>query len=443
VTEPIRFARNSDGESVAYQVTGDGPLTIVFIPDWGTNLDIWREDPSIDRFLNQLAAFSRLVCFDKRGTGLSDPVSLGAIPTPEEWMDDVRTVLDDLSVDDAAIFGHGEGGTMAIMFAASHPNRTNALILGDSAARRRRAPDYPPGIPEPIASQLIQYVLDGWGKGTAIAQGAPSLAGNPKAFEYRARLERNSMSPKQFSVTYPGTYEHDLRPLLEAIQAPTLVLHRAGNIYMRVDNGQYLAEHIEGAQLVELAGRDHFFHAGDTAAYLGAVQEFLTGTRESPDHDRVLATVLFTDIVGSTELAARLGDQGWRDLIDRHHELVRAQLKRFRGQEVDTAGDGFFATFDGPARGVRCALAIRDVVRSLGVEIRAGLHIGECELMGEKVGGIAVHIGARVMAAADPGAVWVSRTVKDLVAGSGLVFESRGNHEFKGVAGDWELFAAS
>lgn len=443
MTETVSYALNEDGEHVAYQVTGEGPLTVVFIPDWCTNLDVWREEPTIARFLDQLAAFCRLVCFDKRGTGLSDPVPLGAIPTPEEWMADIGTVMDDLDIDKAALLGHGEGGSLAMLYATTHPNRVSALVLADSGARRRRAPDYPQGMPEPYVSEYIQAVLERWGQGTATMVAAPLMAAQPGALERRSRLERNSMSPSQFHVAYPATYDHDLRPLLGSIQAPTLVLHRKDNPYFRVDNGRYLAEHIEGAEYVELPGGEHFFHAGDTDAFLGAIQEFLTGTRESPDHDRILATVMFTDIVGSTELAAQLGDQGWRDLLDSHHAMVRAQLRRFRGREVDTAGDGFFATFDGPARGVRCALAIRDVVRGLGIEIRAGLHIGECELMGEKVGGIAVHIGARVLSTAATGEVLVSRTVKDLVAGSGLNFETRGSHLLRGIEGAWELFAAS
>ena len=443
MAEAVRYARNKDGRYVAYQVTGDGPLDLVFIPDWVTNLDIMREEPTIDDFLNRLASFSRLICFDKRGTGLSDPISLGDLPTPEEWMHDVCTVLDDQGIDKAVVFGHAEGGSMAMMFAATHPDRTEALVLMDTSAKRVREDDYPAGIPRETADTLIEQVVGVWGNGIAMTVAAPSLVGDPAAVERRGRLERLSMSPGQFATTYPTTYQHDLRSLLPTIQSPTLVVHRKGNRYMRIDNGRFLAEHIEGARLVEVEGDDHFFHAGDTEAVLGPVQEFLTGTREVPDHDRVLATVLFTDIVDSTAHAARLGDQGFAALMDRHHALVRKELARFRGREVDTAGDGFFATFDGPARAVRCAMAIRDVLRPLGIEMRAGAHIGECELMGDKVGGIAVHIGARVMGLAEPGEIRVSRTVKDLVAGSGLAFETRGHHALKGVDGDWELFAAS
>lgn len=440
--QEIRYARNSEGQSVAYEVTGRGPLDIVFIPDWVTNLEVQREEPTIERFLHRLASFGRLILFDKRGSGLSDPVPLGAIPTPEEWMDDVRTVLDDLGSRRAALFGHGEGVTMVLLFAASHPDRSSALVLADGCARRRRADDYPWGIPEHGVERYINDIIGAWGTGEAALIAAPAQARDPLFVQRRARLERLAMSPGEFAGIYPATYELDVRPVLQAIRVPTLVLHREGNPYMRIDNGRYLAEHIENARFVALPGVEHLFHAGDTAAMLDEVQEFLTGTRETPDHDRILATVLFTDIVGATEHAARLGDKAWRELLARHHRLVRLELSRFRGKEIDTAGDGFFATFDGPARGVRCALAIRDVLRPLGIEVRCGLHTGECELMGGKVGGIAVHIGARVMANADPGTVLVSSTVKDLVAGSGLVFESLGRHALKGIEGDWELFHA-
>jgi class 3 adenylate cyclase len=437
-----RYVVNKDGQSVAYQVMGDGPPDIVFVPDWVTNLEIMWEEPTLARFLDRLASFGRLICFDKRGTGVSDPVPLGAVPTWEEWMDDVGTVMDDVGSECAAILGHGDGGQMALLFAATHPSRASALVLADTYARRRQAPDYPCGVPPQIADMLLDLILTTWGTGEGVVHGTPSLASNPSFVEWRGRYERLSMSPGQFKSIYPLTYELDFRPVLETIRSPTLVLHRTGNPYVYPDNGRYLADHIAGAEFVEVPGDDHLFHAGDIEALLGPVREFLTGTKEIPVEDRVLATVLFTDIVGATEHAGRLGDRAWADLLERHHATIRQQLERFRGREIDTAGDGFFATFDGPARGVRCGLAIRDAVKSLGMEIRAGLHTGECELIGDKVGGIAVHIGARVMSTADGGDVLVSRTVKDLVAGSGLEFNGRGTHELKGVTGEWELFSA-
>jgi len=441
VRPETQYALGIEGH-VAYQVCGSGPIDIVFIPDWVTNLEIMWEEPSLARFLDRLATIGRLICFDKRGTGLSDPVPLGTPPTLEQWMDDVRTVLDAVGSERAAIFGHGEGGQMAMVFAATYPERTAALVLADTAARRLRAPGYDCGLPAHVAPKVIAFIIREWGKGGAVTDGAPSMAHDEAFHAWRGRYERLAMSPGEFSTMYPLAVENDLRPILGAIRVPTLVLHRRGNRYIRIGCGRYLASHISGARFVELQGEDHFFHAGDTEAMLGAVQEFLTGARPPVEDDRVLATVLFTDIVGSTEKAAQLGDRAWRDLLERHHALVRTELRRFRGREVDTAGDGFFATFDGPARAVRCGLSIRDAVRPLGVEIRVGLHTGECELMGDKVGGIAVHIGARVAALAAPGEVLVSSTVRDLVAGSGLRFTDRGSRTLKGIEGEWHLYLA-
>jgi class 3 adenylate cyclase len=332
---------------------------------------------------------------------------------------------------------------MAILFAATHPERTSALVLADAYARRSRAPDYQCGIPPGVSDAVIETVLKNWGTGRDTIVGAPSLANNLSFIEWRGRYERLAMSPGIFDVTYPNTYQMDVRPVLETIRVPTLILHRAENKYVRVGNGRYLAKHIDGAKFIELPGGDHFFHAGNIDAFLDPIQEFLTGTKEIPDEDRVLATVMFTDIVGATEHVERAGDRAWRDLLEKHHSLVRKELTRFRGREIDTAGDGFFATFDGPARGVRCALAVRDAVKTLGIEIRAGVHTGECEVMADKVGGIAVHIGARVMGQARPSEVLVSRTVKDLVAGSGLEFVDSGLYTLKGVTGEWQLFSAS
>lgn len=436
-----QYARNRDGEYVAYQVLGDGPVDLVFIPDWVSNLEIMWEDPTTARFLERLASFSRLICFDKRGCGLSDPVALSAVPTYEEWTDDIGTVLDALGVECAALVAHGDGGQMGVLFAATHPGRTSALVLIDAYARRRRAADYPSGVPEQYVKIYINAVIDCWGKGTSVKiGGAPSLADDPAFIKWRGRYERLSMSPGMFEHMYPTTYQIDVRSALATIRMPTLILHRADNTYVRVDNGRYLAEHIAEARFIELPGRDHYFNAGDTEAMLGPVQEFLTGTTDAPAEHRVLATVLFTDIVDATARAQQLGDRRWKDLIEDHHSLVRRALERHRGREVDTAGDGFFATFDGPARGVRCGLAIRDGLRELGIDVRVGLHTGECELIGPKVGGIAVHIGARVMSQAEAGQVLVSRTVKDLVAGSGLRFSPLGARRLKGVDDEWELF---
>jgi len=339
------------------------------------------------------------------------------------------------------VFAHGDGGPMAMLFAATYPERTAGLVVADGTARKLRAADYPHGIPLEVAPRHLEGMIAEWGTGDAVRIGAPSMASEASR-RWRARLERLAMSPSQFAGEYPVALNADVRPILGTIRVPTLVLHRTGNRYIRVGNGRYLAEHIARAKFVELPGDDHFFYAGDVEAMLAPIEEFLTGARPAVDDERVLATVLFTDIVGSTAHATRLGDRAWRDLLERHDTAVRQELGRFRGREIHTTGDGFFATFDGPARAVRCALAIRGALRPLGLEIRTGLHTGECELRGDDVSGIAVHIGARVAAAANAGEVLVSGTLKDLVTGSGLRFVERGVHRLKGVEGEWPLHAA-
>ena len=435
-----RYARSEEGE-VAYQVVGDGPLDLVFIPSWLSNVDAMWEEPSLARFLRRLGMFSRTLCFDKRGSGVSHPVSLAAIPTLEQWMVDVRTVMDAAHVERAALLGSAEGGPMAMLFAATHPERTSALILLDTAARMLRDADYPWGLPADRVPRVLQRLKDTWGTGRTVEFLAPSAAHDERFRRWLARYERLSMAPQAHIPMYAAHFEWDLRGVLPSIRVPTLVLHRSGDAHIRVGHARYLAEHIPQAKYVELPGEDHLFFVGDTEAILAEIEEFLTGVRPVPEIDRVLATVLFTDIVGSTERAAALGDRAWRALLDTHHRIVRQELERHRGREVKTIGDGFLATFDGPARAIRCACAIREGVRPLGIEIRAGLHTGECELMDDDVGGIAVHIGARVAASAGPAEVVVSRTVKDLVAGSGLRFVDRGTHDLEGVPGEWRLFA--
>ena len=434
-----RYARSEDGY-VAYQVVWDGPLDLVFIFYWASNVDAMWEDPSLARFLRRLATFSRLLCFDKRGSGVSDPVPLAAVPTLEQWTDDVRTVMDAAGSKRAALIGHADGGQMAMLFAATYPERTSALILVDTCARHLRDVDYPCGLPADRVPRYLQRTEELWGTGRLLDILAPSVAHDERFRRWYGRYERLAMGPRAIIATQAAYLERDLRGVLPSIRVPTLVLHRAGDRFIRAGNGRYLAEHIPGAQYVELPGEDALF-VGDTEMLLGEMEEFLTGTRPVPEIDRVLATVLFTDIVGSTERAATLGDRAWRTLLDTHHGIVRQELERHRGREIKTVGDGFLATFDGPARAIRCACAIRDELRSLGIEIRAGLHTGECELLNDDVGGIAVHIGARVVATAAPAEVLVSSTVKDLVAGSGLRFVDRGVRSLQGVPGEWRLFA--
>ena len=425
---------------IAYQVTGTGPLDLVFVPGFVSHLECQWEHPWSARFFERLGSFSRLIRFDKRGTGLSDRV--GGIPTLEQRMDDVRAVMDAVGSQRAALLGISEGGPMSLLFAATYPERTSALVLYGSYARRAWAPDHEAGRTEQEWRAMIDTIEKGWGEGGGLDDlWGPSAAGDERYQQWAATYRRLAASPGAAVAVMQMNKEIDVRPILPAVRVPTLVVHRAGDRVARTEQARYLAEHVPGARLVELPGIDHTPWVGDADAILDEIEEFLTGTRHEAEVDRVLATVLFTDIVGSTERAAALGDRKWRDLLDGYYALARRELTRFRGREVDTAGDGFFAAFDGPARGIRCAQAISAGVRPLGIEVRAGLHTGECEVIGDKVGGIAVHIGARVAGLAKPSEVLVSNTVKDLVAGSGLSFEERGAHTLKGVPGEWRLYA--
>ena len=435
-----RYAMSTDGH-VAYQVIGSGPRDLVFVPNWASNVEIMWEEPSLARFLRRLATFSRLLCFDKRGTGASDPVTLDALPTLEQWMEDVRSVMDAVGSERTVLLGDAEGGQMAMLFAATYPERVSALILTNATARHLRDVDYPCGLPARSVPRFLELMRQRWGNGGLVPVMAPSLAHDAQLRRWYGRYERLSLSPRAINAYYTSHLERDLRSVLPTIQVPTLVLHRAGNQHIRVGHGRYIAEHIPGAKYVELPGEEHYFHSGDTEAMLAEIEEFLTGVRPAAEFDRVLATVLFTDIVGSTERAAVLGDRAWHALLETHNAIVRQELTRHRGREIKTAGDGFLATFDGPARAIRCASAIHGQMRPLGIEIRAGLHTGECELMGNDVGGIAVHIGARVAGEAGAGEILVSSTVKDLVAGSGIAFADRGPRALKGVPGEWRLFA--
>lgn len=363
------------------------------------------------------------------------------MPSLEVRMDDVRAVMGAVHSERAALFGYSEGGTMCALFAGTYPTRTTALIMAGSYARRTSAEDYPWGLSEKQLHAFIDQAEREWGGPAGIDERCPSMAHDERFRQWWARFLRMSASPAAAATLARMNGEIDVRHVLTAIRVPTLILHSVNDQTINVGAGRHLAERIPGAKLVELQGADHVPYLSDADAVLDEIEEFLTGVRHSPEADRVLATVLFTDIVGATERAASLGDRRWHDLLDGHHALVRRELARFRGREIDTAGDGFFATFDGPARAVRCACAISDVVRSLGIEIRAGVHTGECEVMDNKVGGIAVHIGARIATHANAGEVLVSNTVKDLVAGSGLSFRDQSVQRLKGVPGDWRLFA--
>jgi pimeloyl-ACP methyl ester carboxylesterase len=438
------YARSGD-LNIAYQVTGEGPLDLVYVPGWVSNVELMWEEPAMAHFLERLASFSRLILFDKRGTGLSDRVSNDELPSLEQRMDDVRAVLEAVGSDRAALFGHSEGGNMCVLFAATYPERTTALVtLGCFAKRRDPDDDYPWAPTADNREQTVADVERNWGhlRPEDVEYYAPSRLGDEQFVLNLERYLRRAASPGAAAALLRMNSYIDVREVLPTIAVPTLVLHRTGDHDVNIEEGRYLAARIPGAKFVELAGDDHWISAGDVDVIADEIEEFLTGTRPAPEPDRVLATVLFTDIVGSTERAAELGDRRWHELLERHHAVVRGELARSRGREIDTAGDGFFAAFDGPARAVRCAKSIVDGVRDLGLVVRSGLHTGECGLVDGKVAGIAVHTGARVAAHAGPGEVLVSGTVKDLVAGSGLEFEDRGVHELKGIPGEWRLYAA-
>jgi pimeloyl-ACP methyl ester carboxylesterase len=431
------YAKSGD-LNIAYQVVGDGPFDLVYVPGWVSNIDLAWEKPKPARFLERLASFSRLILFDKRGTGMSDRVSNDRLPTLEQRMDDVRAVLDAVGSKNAALLGHSEGSSMSVLFAATYPDRSRALVLVGAFAKRLRTDDYPwaPTLEERLAT--IEEVERNWGAGFDLTDYAPGE--DPALLEWYSTCLRRSASPGAAAALLRMNSQIDTRHILPTIRVPTLVLARTGDRDVTVDEGRWIASQIPEARFVELSGDEHLLWAGDQDGLLAEIEEFLTGMRSAPDHDRLLSTVLFTDIVGSTERARELGDRGWHEVLEEHHTRVRGVLEQYRGREVDTAGDGFFASFDGPARAIRAACAMREGVQPLGIQIRAGLHTGECELMRDKIGGIAVHTGARVAAAAEPGEVLVSSTVKDLVAGSGIVFADRGERELKGV-GSWHLYS--
>lgn len=431
------YAKSSN-VNIAYQVAGNGPVDLVVVMGWVSNVEYSWEEPSLNNFLTRLSSFSRLIIFDKRGTGLSDRVS--ELPTLEQRMDDVRAVLDSAGSKTAALLGISEGGPMCALFAATYPERTSALIIYGSYAKRIWDPEYPWAPTPEEREEVYKEVEKGWGGPVGIESVAPSAMNDERFKNWWATYLRRSASPGDAVALLKMNTNIDIRNILPAIQVPALILHRTADKDMKVEEARFMASKIPGANLVELEGTDHLPWVGDYQKLLDEVEIFLTGELKQAETERMLATFLFTDIVGSTTHAIELGDTRWHYLLKSHYDIVRKQLDRFKGKEIGTTGDGFLATFDGPARAIRCACAIRDSVRPLGIEIRAGLHTGECELIGNNIGGIGVHTGARVMSKAGDNAVWVSGTVKDLVAGSGIAFESRGKYALKGIPGEWELF---
>ena len=437
-----KYARSGDSH-IAYQVVGDGPIDLVLVPQFWSHLDFQWEEPRLARFLRRLSSFARLILFDKRGCGLSDPVPLTSALTLEEWGDDVRAVMDAANSPRAALLAHSGGGPMAILFAATLPERTAALTLIDAYPRLAQAPGYPHGVSGSWVKGFLQLTERDWGTGRVLDYSAPSVSQDAAFKEWWARFERVSASPGAALAIARMLAAVDVRQVLPSIQAPTLVIHRKDHPFLPLAQARDLAESIPAARLVEVPGRDHPFFLGDTEPLLDAIAEFITGSRAPSSSERVLATVLFTDIAGSTTRAAQLGDQRWRQTLDEHDAIADRQLHRFRGRLIHRTGDGLLAVFDGPARAVHCAVALRDVLRAFGLEIRAGLHTGEIEARGDDVAGIGVHIAARVQAEALPGQVLVSRTVTDLVVGSGLPFSEIGTRLLKGVPGQWQLFEVS
>jgi pimeloyl-ACP methyl ester carboxylesterase len=446
-----RYSKTADGVHIAYQVVGDGPIDILFVLGWVTHIERMWEQPRIARFLERLASFSRVMLFDKRGVGLSDRVSEDRLPSLEVRMDDARAVMDAVGSERAVVLGHSEGGPMAALFAATYPERAIALILFGTSVCWNGAPDYPwserYGTPEEREA-FYEERERRWGSKSYAAEYiaesfAPALADDGVTVTWLADYMRNAASPGAANAFARMNSAIDVRSALPAIHVPTLVLARDGDLDYEVAETKWIAEQIRGSRFVSFPGNEHYIFFGNQEDLLGEIQQFVMGVqREEADLDRMLATVMFTDIVSSTATAAELGDKGWRDLVERHHGLVRAMLGRYRGQEIDTAGDGFFATFDGPARAVRCAQAICHAVPDLGIQVRAGVHTGEVEMIAGKVGGIAVNVGARIASRADPSEVLVSHTVQGLVSGAGLLFEDVGEHELKGVPGRWRLYRA-
>ena len=439
-----KYARSGE-VSIAYQVVGDGPLDLVHIPGLLSHLDLAWDHPKYRVFMERLSRFARVLVYDKRGCGLSDPVS--EPPSVEERIDDTRAVMDAEGIESAAVFGCSEGAVLSAFFAAAHPDRvSHAVLYGSFARLTPDPPDYPWEVlglrdAEEMLRTFRETMKGSWGDGVTLMLLAPSLLETDER-AWWGRYERGAMSPRSIETLMLSNIELDLREVLPVISVPTLVLHRDGDT-IPFGGGRYVADHIPGSRFIELHGEDHWPWVGDPEEVCDHVEEFLTGARAIRSVDRVLATVMFTDIVGSTERASELGDRRWRELLDEHERVTRTELERHQGTEVKTTGDGVLATFDGPARAIRCATSVAAATDRLGLPVRVGLHTGECERRNGDIGGIAVHIGARVMAEAGPGEVLVSRTVKDLTVGSDIDFEERGARQLKGVPGEWELFAVT
>ena len=434
------YAKSGDVH-LAYQAIGEGERDVVLVLDWASHLEAVWEQPFIREFVGSVNRYARVLWFDMRGVGLSDRVVDPAV-APEEWMDDVGALMDAAGSERATLIAHGHGVQMALMTAATHPDRVDSLVLINGFARFSRADDYPAGMPPEAAEQLLKQIEESWGTGTMAGPLGPSVAGRPGIEDWYGRVERFAATPGTAIAKMRAILELDVRNVLPLVGAPVLVVQNRGDTFVRAAHGRYLAEHLPNARLLERDSPDHW--PLPDPDLMGAIEEFVTGSRlQESEEDRVLTTVLFVDVVGSTERVSEVGDERWRERLDRFEETVRGQLVAHRGEFISRAGDGILATFDGPARAIRCARDIRDTVRRSGLDVRCGLHTGEVTRRNGDVTGIAVHIGARVSAAASPGEVLVTRTVRDLVAGSGISFDERGEHSLKGVSEAWALYATS
>ena len=435
-----RYAKSGNGK-IAYQVLGEGPLDIIFLPGFVSNVEFYWELPSTTRIFERLASFARVILWDKRGTGLSDPID--HVPTLDERVDDVIALMDTVGSERAAFFGVSEGGPMSLMFAAAHPERTTALVLYGASPKFSASPEWEWGWSEEDIAEFLDDIDKNWGEPALINLFGPSQADNEAILYAWGKYQRMGASPAMARAVLEALCQLDCREILSSISAPTLILHPTDERVAHVKAARWMAQRIPGAQMVEFPSTDHLMIMYDPDPCLDEIEQFLTGVRHDTRSNRILATVMFTDIVGSTVRAAQMGDHRWRDLLATHDATVRRELKRFDGREVKTTGDGFFATFSAPSRAISCACATRDAVGQLGIDVRIGVHTGECELMGSDVGGLAVHTGARVAALAEAREILVSSTVKDLVAGSRIDFVERGTHELKGIPGEWRLFAVT
>jgi pimeloyl-ACP methyl ester carboxylesterase len=438
-----QYTTTPEGTYLAYQVSGHGPVDLVIPITGSAGVELIWNEPAFKEFISRLASFSRLITFDPRGFGSSGRLDPESIPALETWKDDIVSIMDAAGSRNAVLLAWGESAGATMFFAATYPERTRSLILVNGYARYARSEDTPWGLPRDLIPSYVRGIKELWGFGGCFEIVAPSLVATGEARRYWGLVERLTATPDVLEAATRAVFESDVTQALPAIQAPTLVISRRGDRHVPWEHGRQVASLIPGASFIELPGDDHIPFAGQQAQILDEIEEFLTGVRPRPLLDRVLATVLFTDIVESTQRLAELGDKQWRGVLDEHHALVRRNLDRFQGDEVNTTGDGFLASFDGPARALRCACAIRDEVRTLGIDIRAGLHTGEVERRDGDLAGMAVHIGSRVAAAASASEVLASRTVKDLVTGSGIVFEDRGERQLKGVPGTWQLYAVN